>query len=77
MLDEKITVEGMFTIVLRTLVQDQQYKFSTQNNGADTVKSPMGMFAESLIDNDLEAIDSVICEYYGIPKLQLVNKEAS
>lgn len=77
MLDEKITIEGMFTIVLRTLVQDQQYKFSTQNNGSDTVKSPMGMFSESLIDNDLEAVDSAICEYYGIPKLQLVNKEAS
>ena len=77
MLDEKITVEGMFTIVLRTLVQDQQYKFSTQNNGADTVKSPMGMFSDSMIDNDLEAIDSAICEYYGIPKLQLVNKETA
>lgn len=76
MLDEKITVEGMFTIVLRTLVQDQQYKFSTQNNGADTVKSPMGMFSESLVENDLEAIDSAVCEYYGITKLNLI-KEAS
>ena len=76
MLDEKITVEGMFTIVLRTLVQDQQYRLSTQNNGNDTVKSPMGMFSENLIENDLESIDSVICEYYGIPKLNLV-KEAS
>ena len=76
MLDEKITVEGMFTIVLRTLVQDQQYRFSTQNNGADTVKSPMGMFSENLVENDLEAIDSAVCEYYGITKLNLI-KDAS
>lgn len=77
MLDEKITIEGMFTIVLRTLVNDGLYRFSTQNNGSDTVKSPMGMFQDALIDNDLESVDNAICEYYGIPKLQLVTKEAS
>lgn len=44
LLDEKITVEGMFTIVLKTHVQDGHYTFLTQNSGADTVKSPIGMF---------------------------------
>lgn len=66
MLDEKITLEGMFTIVLKTVVQDGKYFFSTQNNGQDTVKSPMGMFDASLIENDLAAVDRAIREYYGI-----------
>lgn len=66
LLDEKVTVEGMFSIVLRTHVIDGQYQFSTQNNGLDTVKSPMGLFAERLIDNDLAAVDAAICDYYGI-----------
>jgi hypothetical protein len=58
------------------LIRHLGARLSTQNNGNDTVKSPMGMFSENLIENDLESIDSVICEYYGIPKLNLV-KEAS
>ena len=66
MLDEKITLEGMFTIVLKTVVQDGKYFFSTQNSGQDTVKSPMGMFDAPLIENDLAAVDAVIREYYGI-----------
>lgn len=66
MLDEKITVEGMFTIVLKTSVSDGKYSFSTQTNGTDTVKSPIGMFSTSLIDNDLRDVDATIREYYGI-----------
>jgi len=66
MLDEKITVEGMFTLVLRTIVRDGDYFFSTRNNGNDTVKTPKGMFAEELIANDLAAVDKGICDYYGI-----------
>ena len=63
MLDEKITLEGKFTIVLRTQVEDGIYSFRTQNNGYDTVKSPMGMF-EPVIDNDLKAVDARIRAYY-------------
>jgi hypothetical protein len=66
MLDEKITLEGLFTIVLKTSVTDGKYQFSTQTNGQDTVKTPMGMFPEPLIDNDLKAVDAVIREYYNI-----------
>ena len=40
LLDEKIVLEGMSTIVLKTAVSDGQYMFLTQNNGKDTVKSP-------------------------------------
>lgn len=66
MLDDKITLEGMVTIVLRAVVQDGQHFFSTRNNGSDTTKAPMGMFDQDLIDNDLAAVDSAICDYYQI-----------
>jgi hypothetical protein len=66
LLDEKITLEGMFTIVLKTVVQDGKYFFSTRNSGQDTVKTPMGMFDDALIENDLAAVDAAIREYYGI-----------
>ncbi|WP_340618748.1 AAA family ATPase [Xenorhabdus entomophaga] len=66
MLDEKITIEGMFTIVLKTLVRDGQYLFTTQNSGFDTVKSPMGLFDSSEIENDLKAVDDAIYEYYDL-----------
>lgn len=68
MLDEKITPEGMFTIVLRTCVSDGQYFFRTKNNGQDTVKSPIGLFDKDKIDNDLAFVDQSICEYYNITK---------
>lgn len=73
LLDEKITVEGLFTIVLKTVVtldgnNQRQFCFATINNGSDTVKTPMGMFTDTLIPNDLKAVDTVIREYYGLPK---------
>ena len=66
MLDEKVTLEGMFTIVLKTVVTDGKYQFSTRNSGQDTVKTPLGMFNDALIDNDLAMVDKTIREYYGI-----------
>lgn len=66
MLSEKLTVEGLFTIVLRTRVFNGLYQFTTQNNGADTVKSPLGLFDETEIDNDLSTIDKAIVDYYGL-----------
>lgn len=66
LLREKITIEGLFTIVLRTSVIDGEYYFLTQNSGKDTVKSPMGMFTEYAVTNDLAYIDDKICNYYEI-----------
>ena len=66
LLDEKITVEGLVTIVLRTHVINGQYVFSTHNNGQDTVKTPMGMFETEHIQNDLLEVDKAIVEYYGL-----------
>lgn len=66
MLDEKITPEGMFSIVLNTVVQNGNYLFATRNNGANTTKSPLGLFDDDLIDNDLAAVDAAIFHYYGL-----------
>lgn len=66
LLDEKITVEGMFTIVLKTNVTDGKYSFLTQNSGHDTVKSPIGMFPSYVIDNDLKYVDEKIRNYYEL-----------
>lgn len=66
MLDEKITPEGMFSIVLNTAVQNGNYLFATRNNGSNTTKSPIGLFDDELIDNDLAAVDAAIFTYYGL-----------
>ena len=61
MLDEKLTVEGCFDIVLYC----QDHKFFTQANGMSTAKSPEGMF-ELEIPNDLKFVDESIRNYYGL-----------
>jgi hypothetical protein len=61
MLDEKLTVEGCFDIVLYC----QDHKFFTQSNGQSTAKSPEDLF-ELEIPNDLKFVDSKIREYYGM-----------
>ena len=66
MVDEKIVPEGYFTIVLRTHVEAGTYSFSTQSNGSDCCKSPMQMFRDMLIPNDLAAVDAVVSEFYGL-----------
>lgn len=66
MVDSVLVPEGYFTIVLRTEVVNGNYLFSTQTNGQDCCKSPIDMFAEQQIPNDLASVDASICEYYGI-----------
>lgn len=66
LLDEKICLEGMSTIVLKTNVTDGVYSFLTQNNGKDTVKSPAGMFPSYAIENDLNYVDQKIRNYYEL-----------
>jgi energy-coupling factor transporter ATP-binding protein EcfA2 len=63
LLDEKINAEGMFSIVLNTVVEDGKYFFETQNNGYNTTKSPEGMFTEKRIENDLAIVAAAINEY--------------
>lgn len=64
LLREKITIEGLFTIVLQTHVNEGNYYFLTQNSGKNTVKSPMGMFEAYSIENDLKYVDDKIRSYY-------------
>lgn len=66
MLDEKICLEGMTSIVLQTSVKDGAYSFLTQNNGHNTVKSPLGMFSTYEIDNDLKMVDETIRKYWEL-----------
>jgi hypothetical protein len=75
MVDEKITPEGLFTIVLKTTVSDGKYAFVTQNNGKDTVKSPEGMFSTYAINNDLKYVDEKIRNYYELGELYLSDDE--
>lgn len=66
MLDNYVTLEGKFTVVLKSIKKDAEYLFTTQNNGQDTVKSPMGMFESDTIPNDLKMVDTTIREYWGM-----------
>ena len=75
LVDEKITPEGLFTIVLKTVVSDGNYAFVTQNNGKDTVKSPEGMFTTYAINNDLKYVDEKIRNYYELGELFLSDSE--
>ena len=64
MLDEKVCVEGMFTIVLRSMLVNGKHVFRTQTDGMDVCKTPIGMFDTDEIDNDLKMVDNAIREYY-------------
>ena len=69
MLDEKVTLEGLFTTVLFTDVTkdkgngELKYTFTTQNDGTTRAKSPRGMFEEMQIPNDLALVSQKIDEY--------------
>lgn len=65
-LDEKVCVEGMFTIVLRSVTENGKHLFLTQSSGSDVAKAPIGMFEDAAIDNDLKLVDQTIREYYGM-----------
>ena len=70
LLDDKVTLEGLFTIVLFTDISKNkekdglEYTFITQNDGTTTAKSPRGMFATLKIPNDLADVISKINTYY-------------
>lgn len=65
MLDNHLTVEGLFSIVLLCKTDGNNYKFITQSDGSTTAKSPMEMFDKD-IDNDLKMVDKTIREYWEL-----------
>ena len=75
MLSEKLTVEGLFTIVLMCTADENGHHFITQSEGRSTAKSPMGMFDKVEIDNDLKAVDTIIRKYYGLTTQEDKNHE--
>ena len=68
MLDEKLTLEGCFDIVLHARTDGEAHWFTTQSDGTDTAKSPEEMF-EDKIPNDLAFVDKTIREYYGMEEI--------
>lgn len=68
MLDNQLTLESLFTIVLYCVTDGKSHKFITQSDGVTTAKSPVDMFPLEM-DNDLKAVDTAIREYYGMAKL--------
>jgi len=68
MIDNALTLEGLFSIVLFGKVRKDDdgklhYGFETQNNGENTCKSPMDMFEDEFIPNDLQYVRDAIHEY--------------
>lgn len=76
MLDEKVCIEGMFTIVIRSILSNGKHVFRTQTDGLDVCKTPIGMFNQEEIDNDLKMVDTTIREYYGLNKEDNNNEQA-
>ena len=66
LLDEKVCVEGLFTIVLRCIEESGKHLFVTQSEGGAVSKSPIGMFETLTIDNDLLLVEKAVREYYEI-----------
>ena len=75
LLDEKVCIEGMFTIVLRCIEEGGKHLFVTQASQGAVSKSPIGMFEDLTIDNDLLLVDKKIREYYGLGKGEENNAE--
>ena len=65
MLDNQLTVEGLFSIVLLCTTEGSEHYFLTNSDGTNPAKSPMDMF-ELRIDNDLKAVDAAIREYWEL-----------
>ena len=74
MLSNQLVIEGLFSIVLRSLYKNGEYIFQTQNDGTSVCKSPMDMFEQKEIPNDLYEIDKIVREYYGFKPIE--NKES-
>lgn len=66
MIDNKLTLEGMFSVVLLCGTDGKEHWFETQSDGVNTAKTPLGMFEGNRIDNDLRFVDSTIRSYWNL-----------
>jgi hypothetical protein len=70
LLDDKVNIQGMFTICIRSMFDNGNYIFRLKTNGQDCVKTPIGLFDEEQIENDLKLVDEKIREYYELDKAE-------
>lgn len=70
MLSNQLVIEGLFSIVLRSVYKNGEYIFQTQNDGTSVCKSPMDLFEEKEMPNDLFEVDKKIREYYGFKPIE-------
>ena len=68
LLDDKVNIQGMFTICIRSMFDNGNYIFRLKTNGQDCVKTPIGLFEEDQMENDLKLVDEKIREYYDLDK---------
>jgi hypothetical protein len=66
MIDQYLTLEGCFDIVLLAEADNEGHHFVTQTDGMTTAKSPEGMFPSLKIPNDLGIVDKAIRDYWGL-----------
>ena len=66
LIDEKVCLEGMFTIVLRCIEESGKHLFVTQASDGAVSKSPIGMFEALTIDNDLLLVEKAVRDYYEL-----------
>jgi len=65
LIDNTVCLEGMATVVLHALSVDGEFKFLTQNDGQHLAKTPMDMFRDKLIPNDLQLVKDVMFKYFN------------
>ena len=70
LLDDKVNIQGMFTVCIRSMFDNSNYIFRLKTNGQDCVKTPFGMFENDTMENDLKQFDKVVREYYDLDKEQ-------
>ena len=68
LLDDKVNIQGMFTVCLRSMFENGNYIFRLKTNGQDCVKTPIGMFTDEEMENDLKKVDEIIRDYYDLDK---------
>ena len=70
LLDDKVNIQGMFTVCIRSMFDNGNYIFRLKTNGQDCVKTPFGMFETDTMENDLKEFDKVVREYYELDKVE-------
>ena len=74
LLDDKVNVQGMFTVCIRSMFENGNYIFRLKTNGQDCVKTPIGMFEVEEMENDLKKVDEIVRDYYELDKQESENK---